>query len=79
LPRGEATAEGIRAAHSLKSTAAQLGLVRLSRLSGTIETTGRDGRMAEVAGLLTEFEAVIVEAKAVITADLARRKESDHA
>jgi hypothetical protein len=35
--------------------------------------------MAEVAGLLTEFEAVIVEAKAVITADLARRKESDHA
>jgi HPt (histidine-containing phosphotransfer) domain-containing protein len=79
LSRGEAAAEGIRAAHSLKSTAAQLGLVRLSRLAGTIEKTGRDGRPAAVAVLFTEFDVAIVEAKAVITADLDRRKEPNHA
>ena len=77
--RGEEVEAGIRAAHSLKSSAAQLGLVRLSRIAAVIEKAGRAGRLSEIAGLMPEFDAAAAESGVVIAIELDRRKESDHA
>lgn len=77
--RGEEVEAGIRAAHSLKSTSAQFGLVRLARIAGAIEEVGRDGRPAGIAGLLPELESAAAAAGSALAAELDRRKESAHA
>ena len=56
--------EGVStAAHSLTSSAAQLGLTSLSRLARSLEDSGRDGDVAGVAlgmaGLGDEFQRAI--------------------
>ena len=62
-----------RAAHSLRSSAGQLGALRLASLAGDIEACGRLGRLSDCAvhapALFAEFSAV----RAAFKTDLARR------
>ena len=62
-----------RAAHSLRSSAGQLGALRLASLAGDIEAHGRHGRLSDCAvqtpALFAEFSA----ARAAFKADLVRR------
>ena len=49
-----------RAAHSIKSSSASLGAMRLSEQARQLEMIGKSGDLAEAAGLLENFQAEYV-------------------
>ncbi|MBB6188001.1 Hpt domain-containing protein [Rhodanobacter sp. MP7CTX1] len=57
----------IRAAHTLKSTAAQLGLEKLSALCSEMEMLGNAGDMAGLLRLLADAENELVWAERAIS------------
>lgn len=76
LGKGMNPEEGTRAAHTLKSTSAQLGLASLGRLAGEIESHGRAGNILGVARALPAFRVAIEEGRAALVAEIACRQEA---
>jgi two-component system sensor histidine kinase/response regulator len=66
---GGDAAAGERALHSLKSGSAQLGAMRLQRLSAAGEQSVRDGAGATLAPLLEEIERESVRVREWLTGD----------
>ena len=62
-------------AHSLKSSAGNLGAVRLQRLAGEAEALARDGRMEELVDRLGELEEAFTSACEELRSLLERMKE----
>ena len=60
-----------RAAHSLKSSAGNLGAQQLQNLAGRIEQLAEDQKAAEIQPLLAELEAVYLRAKARLAEETA--------
>ncbi len=63
-----ALAEAERGAHSLKSSAGNVGARRLQRLAGELERRAAEGNAPEVRALLPRLEAAYVEARAALEA-----------
>ncbi|HSH68452.1 MAG TPA: Hpt domain-containing protein [Deferrisomatales bacterium] len=66
---GEALA---KAAHSLKSSSANVGALGVSELCRELEAAGRSGRLEGVGGLLEGFDGRFQEVTAVLRAQLAQ-------
>jgi len=66
---GRGDLEGVRrAAHSLKSSAANLGAYQVQNLAGTIEDLAEHGRIEEVQPLMAELQKAYLMAKASLLA-----------
>jgi HPt (histidine-containing phosphotransfer) domain-containing protein len=64
-------AEALRqAAHSLKSSSANLGATRLATLCKELEQRGRESRLEDAPGLLGELEVSYVQAREALEAEL---------
>ena len=62
---GDADADGLaHAAHSIKSSSAQIGARRLAELAGDVERLGRAGLLDGVAGLLGDIDIVFPKVRA---------------
>ncbi|HJV93064.1 MAG TPA: ATP-binding protein, partial [Azonexus sp.] len=62
-------------AHKLKSAARSVGALALGELCMALEAAGKEGRNAELAGLLPRFEAEMKQVEAYLGAFLARPSE----
>jgi HPt (histidine-containing phosphotransfer) domain-containing protein len=58
----------VREAHTLKSSSASVGAMRLSALAKEMESAGRSGRIATVAREVTRFEEEFALVKAALEA-----------
>lgn len=63
------------AAHSLKSSAANVGLMRVSALAARIEAAAEEGDRGRARELRQELRSAAAEAERVITVHLAREAE----
>jgi HPt (histidine-containing phosphotransfer) domain-containing protein len=59
------------AAHSLKSSSANVGAMQVSELARELELAGIDGNLADAAGLCDRLEAAIRKANAALATILA--------
>lgn len=66
-----------RGVHSLKSSAANVGAVRLSRVAAEMEEAALSGDAEAVAGQLSRLEAELVSARDLLAARLANAGETE--
>lgn len=67
------TTEAVRAAHSLKSSSANLGALAMSVLCAELVAAGRDGRMAHSREIFVRIEPEQTRVIKALGAELARR------
>ena len=72
--RPETRAAAERAAHSVKSTSAQLGAASLSDLARQAEAAARDGQMSEARRLAADMDRELAGAAAALECFLAERE-----